>query len=130
MRQRRAGNRRLRLCPSLAVKHNRAFPPLLRNREEIYIKRVVGLPGDSVRTLGYRQKRLLVPAGHCWIEGDNHANSIDSNNFGPVPLGLVQCKAVGVVWPNERRRFLTGETEAEKYAGRVIVGSGAGGVAE
>ena len=25
-----------------------------------------------------------VPAGHVWVEGDNHRSSIDSNHYGPV----------------------------------------------
>ena len=78
------------------------------NAKEIYIKRVVGLPGDIIQTK-YRRKVLRVPEGHCWIEGDNHSLSIDSNDFGPVPLGLIQSKAIGVVLPFDRLRLLIHE---------------------
>ena len=28
----------------------------------------------------------MVPTGHCWVEGDHHGRSVDSNVFGPVRL--------------------------------------------
>lgn len=27
---------------------------------------------------------IRVPEGHCWVEGDNKASSLDSRTFGPV----------------------------------------------
>ncbi len=35
----------------------------------------------------------MVPQGHCWIEGDNHSASYDSNKFGCIPMGLILGKA-------------------------------------
>lgn len=47
--------------------------------------------------------------GHCWIEGDNASNSIDSYRFGQVvgvwrsdgqvPLGLLEGRVTRVVFP-------------------------------
>ena len=36
------------------------------------------------RTLSYKNRYVVVPEGHCWIEGDHHSVSLDSNVFGPV----------------------------------------------
>ena len=38
----------------------------------------------SCRSLSYRKKIVYIPKGHCWVEGDNHSHSHDSNSFGPV----------------------------------------------
>ena len=40
-----------------------------------------------------------VPAGHVWVEGDNAANSNDSNHFGAVPTGLVVARVRAKLWP-------------------------------
>lgn len=40
-----------------------------KNPKECFLKRVVGLPGDLVKTIHYKKKYVLVPKGHCWIEG-------------------------------------------------------------
>lgn len=66
------------------------------------IKRVVGLQGDVVSTLGYKSQYVKVPEGHCWVEGDHTGHTLDSNTFGPVSLGLINAKAVYIVWPPRR----------------------------
>lgn len=67
-----------------------------RDPSERLIKRVIGLPGDVVKTYKYKKKYMVVPEGHCWVEGDNYALSDDSNRFGPVSMGLFQgkCKLI------------------------------------
>jgi len=42
---------------------------------------------------------IRVPAGHCWVEGDNPWLSRDSRDFGPIPLGLITGVVSCVVWP-------------------------------
>jgi signal peptidase I len=75
-----------------------------------YIKRVVGLPGDTIVTClneldDYHQEKLrltydvkgektiIVPNNHFFVRGDYPIGGIDSRTFGPVPfkgaLGLV-----------------------------------------
>ena len=93
--------------------------------EEVGIKRVVGLEGDTVwPKRGYALEKqegarlagmpdglgdegdgsivekelgkVVVPYGHVWVEGDNWRSSLDSNDFGPISKSLVQEKAVWV----------------------------------
>lgn len=51
--------------------------------KEKHIKRIIALPGDWI---GIRNSSdvMRVPEGHCWVEGDNQASSMDSNAYGPV----------------------------------------------
>lgn len=66
-------------------------------------KRVIGLAGDVVcvdPTLPSAQQRWIkVPQGHAWLCGDNLAHSLDSREWGPLPLALVRGKIVAKVWP-------------------------------
>ncbi|BGP12692.1 hypothetical protein JCM10213v2_000609 [Rhodosporidiobolus nylandii] len=70
------------------------------------LKRVIGLPGDTVCVdpSGERRKPkeeyCKVPAGHVWLAGDNTSNSTDSRDYGPVPIALIRGKIVARVWPN------------------------------
>ena len=40
------------------------------------------------------------------VRGDNAAVSIDSRDYGPVPVGLIKYKAICIIFPWERRRWL------------------------
>lgn len=73
-----------------------------KNPEQKLIKRVVGLQGDLITTLGYKAQFVTVPEGHAWIEGDHTGNSLDSNHFGPISLGLITAKATYILWPPHR----------------------------
>jgi len=89
-----------------------------RDPEQEYIKRIIGLPGDTVtidngyvylngqqlnepyiaastRTTGEWQ----VPGGHLFVLGDNRNNSQDSRNFGFVSMENVIGKAIFIYWP-------------------------------
>lgn len=91
------------------------YPP---DPTQEFIKRVVGLPGDVV-SIGRGQifinGQLLeepyisihpdyggewtVPASQLFVLGDNRSNSLDSHNWGTVPLDYVIGKALFVYWP-------------------------------
>jgi len=85
---------------------------------EPYIKRVIGLPGDTVRIAGGRvyvngaaleepyisaapayEGTWKVPDDALFVLGDNRNSSSDSHQWGMVPLENVIGKAVVVYWP-------------------------------
>jgi hypothetical protein len=43
-----------------------------------------------------------VPPYSLWVEGDNSANSVDSNNHGPISKKLMMGIAEYVLWPPSR----------------------------
>lgn len=73
-----------------------------RNPRELLIKRITAMPGDAIYLRETGETRII-EEGHCWIEGDNQSFSTDdSNNFGPVPLGLIKAKISYILWPPHR----------------------------
>lgn len=76
-------------------------------RMNVFYKKVTTVfLGDIISTLSYKNDIVKVPEGHCWIEGDHIGHSMDSNNFGPVSLGLVTAKATCIVWPPSRWQLI------------------------
>lgn len=96
------------------------------NPEVDYIKRIIGLPGESVKILdgkvyvneqilneGYLEditllfprgfledgQAITVPANHYFVMGDNRPHSSDSREFGPIDRKLIVGKAVFRYWP-------------------------------
>jgi signal peptidase I len=84
------------------------------------IKRVVGLPGDTIEgirgqvyingqplkesylppgTYTTNLRRQVVPAGAYFVMGDNRSNSSDSRFIGPIPGSLIVGRAFIRVWP-------------------------------
>ncbi len=95
-----------------------------RRPEQDLIKRVVGLPGETVEILngkvyinGFLLKepyiqtrwndsrpRIPIPEDHYYVLGDNRNNSLDSRSpqVGLIPKSLILGKALLTYWPFEQ----------------------------
>ncbi|KAL0039196.1 hypothetical protein WJX77_011118 [Trebouxia sp. C0004] len=75
----------------------------VQNPRHIVCKRVIGLEGDTINvpwsSTNGPARKVKVPAGHVWLQGDNTLNSTDSRHYGPVPYALVNGKAFLKIWP-------------------------------
>ena len=69
---------------------------------------------------------VVIPAGHCWVEGDNYETSVDSRTYGPIPIGLIFGKVTRVIFPLHRiRRLDKDQTNAiASVTPTRIIGSG------
>ena len=96
---------------------------VLRLRGETLIKRVYALPGEQLTLLRYdddngnelltppeaahlrrlqaagflpdsRVVSVTVPANHCFVLGDNGPVSVDSRDWGPVPMSAILGRAI------------------------------------
>ena len=94
------------------------------------IKRVVGLPGETIEArdgrvfidgrplpepylprdvspvAGLPLAKQVIPAGHYFLMGDNRGNSSDSRRFGPISGDLIVGRAFVRIWPFSRLAFL------------------------
>lgn len=77
-----------------------------------------------------RQKLVVVPDGHLWIEGDNTLQSNDSRYYGPIPMSLIVGKVVGRVWPLQKMQWVSRgprplpKSERESYRGSIAIPCG------
>ncbi|KAJ0470266.1 putative signal peptidase I [Helianthus annuus] len=72
------------------------------NYKERQIKRITGMPGDWIN-VPFSYDAVKIPEGHCWVEGDNPTDSLDSRSFGPVySAGVDSWKVTHILWPPQR----------------------------
>ncbi|KGG51651.1 hypothetical protein DI09_2p280 [Mitosporidium daphniae] len=65
--------------------------------KKIICKRISAKEGELAVTIGH--EHMIIPKGHVWLLGDNPEESIDSRHYGPVPIGLIQGKAICKILP-------------------------------
>ena len=99
------------------------------NPERDFVKRVIGLPGDTVEiqrgtvivnsiplnepyitrrdtgTMG----RITVPENGYFVLGDNRRGSNDSRNWGSVPIDNIIGRALVTFWPLDRLHSIATE---------------------
>jgi signal peptidase I len=101
---------------------------LKRASEADLIKRVIGLPGETIQvtngqvqingqpiTESYLKDArinqdtapLTIPADRVFVMGDNRNNSSDSRGFGPVPINDIVGRAWIIYWPPPDWQVLT-----------------------
>lgn len=102
---------------------------LRRPGDRELIKRVIGLPGETIQATGGRVLvggvplvepylpegvttgdfgPITVPAGRVFVMGDNRPNSHDSRyaDIGTIDVETIVGRAIARVWPLSRRAFL------------------------
>ncbi len=105
-----------------------------RDPSRDFIKRVVGLPGDTVEVRGgrvivngevidepygpspgtYDSEPVTLPADELFVMGDNRNNSSDSHIWGALPMQNVIGKAVASYWPPSDWGLVTNQAAANR----------------
>ena len=100
-------------------------PPAALNSPVPFVKRAIGLPGDTVQVTGgqtlvngqpffvagaavpeYEYGPRVVPQGMLFVLGDNRNDSVDSHVWGFLPRGSVLGEVFMTYWPLTRLRRL------------------------
>jgi signal peptidase I len=107
----------------VVFKHSPGFDPTIKD----LIKRVIGLPGETVQGRGghvfidnhelnepYLPAGMVttdfgprvIPAHSYWVMGDNRINSSDSRVFGAITRSQLVGRAFVLIWPLNRLGWL------------------------
>ena len=107
-----------------AASHRSCDHPTAARADSTFVKRVVGLPGDTIAVRHGHVIRngrpadepfarscagaacnlaaITVPRGYYFLMGDNRGNSDDSRFWGPVPRDWIIGEAIVSYWPPDR----------------------------
>lgn len=96
------------------------------DKQEDYIKRIIGLPGDQIEIQGgvvrvngspLTEPYIMelptyngtwqVPEGELFVLGDNRNHSSDSHQWGTVKMDWVVGKALLIYWPLDQIHLLS-----------------------
>jgi signal peptidase I len=93
------------------------------NRTETFVKRVIGIEGDTVEIrdgtlyingvadtayyaayMDNEMAPVVVPDHSVFVMGDNRNHSMDSTNssIGPLPDSMILGKALFIIWPFDK----------------------------
>lgn len=100
-----------------------------KDTSEDFVKRIIGLPGDTVRvdangqvtvdgtpinepyvndlTNPYQPNTWVLGPNQYFVLGDNRGDSSDSRDWGPVPRGDIIGRAELVYWPLDEVHILS-----------------------
>jgi signal peptidase I len=105
-------------------------PPAAENPQATFVKRVIGLPGDTIKITDgalYRNGKFVrepylaepmnyefpgfghvytVPAGKIFVLGDNRNTSDDSHIWGSLPRANLLGRVLCIYWPRDRARWI------------------------
>lgn len=90
-------------------------PPAGPNTRGVFVKRIIGIPGDRIRItagaverngqrLAQSYTETVVPPNTYYVLGDNRENSMDSRNFGCVPAQNFIGKPLFLYWSVDQAR--------------------------
>ncbi|GIL82970.1 hypothetical protein Vretimale_8492 [Volvox reticuliferus] len=105
--------------------------PTIFGDDNVYIKRVVAVEGDTIEVRNsrtyvngvlrnepfiaeqplYEMPKLVVPPGDVFVMGDNRNNSYDSHLWGPLPKENIVGRAIVKYWPPWKMGGLQDYTE-------------------
>ena len=72
---------------------------------KFFIKRVVGLPGETIEFDG---KKVVLGENEYFVMGDNRTASSDSRIWGSVPENFIIGRALVRLWPFNKAAILPG----------------------
>jgi inner membrane protease subunit 1 len=80
---------------------------------------------NNKRAGGYQEggsffRKVIVPPGHVWLEGDNPHDSVDSRYYGPVPGALIRGRAIARIWPLTSARWLDRDSCPKPVANTIL----------